>query len=83
MADPSDVTNAIRGHKAAISNKNVSEQAKEHSRQMLKELEGQDSTGSTSASSGDQQEQKSSSGGARASSGSHQQSIDGKDAGNV
>lgn len=81
MADPSDVTNAIRGHKAAISNKNVSEEAKEHSRQVLKELEGQDSTGSTSASSGGQQEQKSSSGGA--SSGNNQQSVDGKDAGNV
>lgn len=81
MADPSDVTNAIRGHKAAISNQNVSEEAKEHSRQVLKELEGQESTGSTSASSGGRQEQKSSSGGG--SSGDNQHSVDGKDPGNV
>lgn len=70
MADPSDVTNVARGHKAAISNPNVSEEAKEHSRQVLESLEGQGSTGSGSSGSGGQHQQKS-------------QSIDGKDPGNV
>ncbi|KAI8981148.1 Conidiation protein 6-domain-containing protein [Trametes punicea] len=32
--------NVARGHKAAINNPNVSEEAKEHSRQVLEELEG-------------------------------------------
>jgi hypothetical protein len=73
MADPSDVTNVARGHKAAISNPNVSEEAKEHSRKVLESLEGQGSGGS-----GGQHQQKSSS-----SHGSQSQSIDGKDPGNV
>ncbi|TBU49989.1 Conidiation protein 6-domain-containing protein [Dichomitus squalens] len=32
--------NVARGHKAAISNPNVSEEAKEHSRQVLEDIEG-------------------------------------------
>ncbi|EPQ60862.1 hypothetical protein GLOTRDRAFT_135467 [Gloeophyllum trabeum ATCC 11539] len=34
-----DVGNVARGHKAAINNPNVSEEAKDHSRQVLEELE--------------------------------------------
>lgn len=75
MSDPSDVTNAMRGHKAAISNPNVSEEAKEHSRQILKEMEGKDTTGGgSSGGSGGDEKQTSTSGGTTA---------DGKDAGNV
>ncbi|KAI0363633.1 hypothetical protein BV20DRAFT_1126167 [Pilatotrama ljubarskyi] len=32
--------NVARGHKAAINNPNVSEEAKEHSRQVLEDIEG-------------------------------------------
>jgi len=80
MADPSDVSNVMRGHKAAISNPNVSEEAKEHSRQVLKEMEGKDHTGggssgsSSSGASSDGEKHTSTSGGTTA---------DGKDAGNV
>jgi hypothetical protein len=74
----------MRGHKAAISNPNVSEEAKEHSRQVLKEMEGMDTTGGdNSGSSGG------GSGGSGGGSGERQTSTsggttsDGKDAGNV
>ncbi|KAB5585690.1 Conidiation protein 6-domain-containing protein [Coniochaeta sp. 2T2.1] len=79
MSDPSDVTNAMRGHKAAISNPNVSEEAKEHSRQVLAAMEGKDSTGSGgSGGSGGGSDKQQTSGG----SGSGE-TVDGKDAGNV
>ena len=84
MSDPSDVTNAIRGHKAAISNPNVSEEAKEHSRQVLEALESKATTGSgggedNQSSRGSGGKEKSSSGG----SGGGSTTEDGKDAGNV
>lgn len=62
------------GHKAAISNPNVSEKAKEHSRQVLEELEGKSSTGSGSSGGKGEEKHTSTSGGTTS---------DGKDAGNV
>ncbi|KAB5583428.1 Conidiation protein 6-domain-containing protein [Coniochaeta sp. 2T2.1] len=80
MSDPSDVTNVMRGHKAAISNPNVSEEAKEHSRQVLAAMEGKDTTGSGgSGGGGDKKQQQQSSGGG----GGGETTVDGKDAGNV
>jgi len=68
----------MRGHKAAISNPNVSEEAKEHSRQVLEAMEGKDKTGSGGGSgggSGSGAKQTSTSGGGSAT--------EGKDPGNV
>jgi hypothetical protein len=62
------------GHKAAISNPNVSEEAKEHSREVLKDLEGKNSTSGGSSEGGGAGKQTSTSGGT---------TFDGKDAGNV
>lgn len=59
---------SMRGHKAAISNPNVSEEAKEHSRQVLQAMEGKDKTGG---------------GGEQESSVSGGTTSEGKDAGNV
>ncbi|KAK4095941.1 hypothetical protein N658DRAFT_459535 [Parathielavia hyrcaniae] len=36
------ITNQIRGHKANLSNPNTSEESKEHSKEVLKELGGDD-----------------------------------------
>ncbi|TFK57354.1 conidiation-specific protein 6 [Heliocybe sulcata] len=49
-----DLGNVARGHKAAINNPNVSEEAKDHSRQVLDELEqgGKVENTSTGRSSG-------------------------------
>jgi hypothetical protein len=78
-ADPADVTNSLRGHKAAISNPNVSKEAKEHSRQVIEQLEGKESTGSTGSggSSGGSHSK------AHQTSSSGDTTVDGKDAGNV
>lgn len=58
----------MRGHKAAIHNPNVSEEAKEHSRQVLEAMEGKDKTGA---------------GGENPTSVSDGTTSEGKDAGNV
>ncbi|OIW27872.1 hypothetical protein CONLIGDRAFT_634202 [Coniochaeta ligniaria NRRL 30616] len=79
MADPADVTNVKRGHKAAISNPNVSEEAKEHSRQVLDELEGKESTGGGDSGGSGGKKQTSASSGTTSSD----TLTEGKDPGNV
>jgi hypothetical protein len=77
----------MRGHKAAISNPHVSEEAKEHSRQVLKAMEGKDKTGGGGEKhtlrSGGGEKQTSSSGGQKKTSRSDSSTSEGKDPGNV
>ncbi|KAI1793213.1 hypothetical protein LXA43DRAFT_1180599 [Ganoderma leucocontextum] len=56
MASPeeSHAQNVARSHKAAISNPNVSEDAKEHSRKVLDEIENPADTEASTASTGSQ-----------------------------
>ncbi|KAI0334405.1 hypothetical protein GY45DRAFT_33457 [Cubamyces sp. BRFM 1775] len=49
--------NVARGHKAAISNPNVSEEAKEHSRQVLEDIEGTSNPDDFTASAGTEKHQ--------------------------
>ncbi|KAI0639929.1 Conidiation protein 6-domain-containing protein, partial [Trametes polyzona] len=51
-ASEAHAQNVARGHKAAISNPNVSEEAKEHSRQVLEEIEGTSDPDAFTASTG-------------------------------
>ncbi|KAI0778702.1 Conidiation protein 6-domain-containing protein [Trametes elegans] len=44
--------NVARGHKAAINNPNVSEEAKDHSRQVLEDIEGSSNPDEFTASTG-------------------------------
>ncbi|GAB7360964.1 hypothetical protein MBLNU230_g0947t1 [Neophaeotheca triangularis] len=39
---PEDISNAAQGHKANLSNPNTSEESKQHSREELKKLGGED-----------------------------------------
>ncbi|RPD82173.1 hypothetical protein L226DRAFT_564779 [Lentinus tigrinus ALCF2SS1-7] len=47
-----------RGHKAAINNPNVSEEAKDHSRQVLEEIEGTSDGDAFIASTGSKKSDK-------------------------
>ncbi|KAI0652381.1 Conidiation protein 6-domain-containing protein, partial [Trametes meyenii] len=56
-AGEAHVQNVARGHKAAISNPNVSEEAKEHSRQVLEEIEGPSDPDAFTVSTGSEKHQ--------------------------
>lgn len=59
MLDLADITNAAYGHKVAISNPYVSEEAKEHSCQVLEKLEQMKSTGKSDTKSTSKSDTKS------------------------
>ncbi|KAK4460504.1 Conidiation protein 6-domain-containing protein [Cladorrhinum samala] len=52
MSDQKDQGNVIRGHKATLNNPNVSDEAKDHSREVLESLQGPNDNQSSNQRSG-------------------------------